>query len=256
VTAPAPRLDWDYTSVARAYLKRPGYAADAIDDVVRHAGLAPGMRVADVGAGTGNLTLPLLERGLEVLAIEPNDAMRRLGLERTAQHTQVAWRRAFAEATTLPDGSVDAVGFGSSFNVVDAERAVAESARILRPGGAIFCLWNHRQLTDPLQAAIEALIRRHVPEFAHGARRADPSPSLLRGSWFGGLVAVEAPVVHAVPRDDFVEAWRSHLTLRRQAGEAFPEVITAIERLLGRRAAAVVTVPYMTRAWLARRRSR
>jgi ubiquinone/menaquinone biosynthesis C-methylase UbiE len=256
VTPPAPRLDWDYTSVARAYLKRPGYAGDAIDEIVRHAGLAPGMRVADVGAGTGNLTLPLLERGLEVVAIEPNDAMRRLGLERTGQHGRIAWRSAFAEATTLPDGSVDAVGFGSSFNVVDAERAVVESARIVRPGGSVFCLWNHRQLVDPLQAAIEAVIHEHVPAFAYGTRRADPSPSLLRGAWFGRLVTIEAPVVHAVPRDDFVEAWRSHLTLRRQAGTAFPEVIAAIERLLGCRPAAVVRVPYVTRAWLAIRRAR
>lgn len=256
MTAPSHRLDWDYTGVARAYLKRPGYAPDAIDAIVRHTALARGMLVADVGAGTGNLAVPLLERGLAVVAIEPNDAMRRLGRERTARRAGVSWQRAFAEDTALPDASVDAVGFGSSFNVVDAGAAVAESARVLRPGGWIFCLWNHRQLTDPLQAALEAVIRCHLPGFAHGVRRDDPSPSLLRGAYFTDLVAVEAPVVHAVPRADCVEAWRSHLTLQRQAGAAFPDVIAAIERLLERRAPPVLAVPYVTRAWMARRRAR
>jgi len=252
---PATRVAWDYTAVASAYLKRPGYAPGAIDAIVHRAGLSPGSRVADVGAGTANLSIPLLERGLEVVAIEPNDAMRRLGEQRTAGTPRIAWHLAFAEATSLPAASCDAVGFGSSFNVVRALEAVVESARILRPRGWVFCLWNHRDLDDPLQAAIEAAIRRYVPAFAHGARRADPSALLQHAGHFDPPRAVAVPIVHRVERGDFAEAWRSHLTLRRQAGAAFDDVIAAIERLLDTYGGPTLDVPYVTRAWLARRRA-
>ena len=255
-TASEPRLAWDYTDVAHAYLKRPAYAPDAIDAILRHAALGRGARACDVGAGTGKLSLPLLERGLEVVAVEPNDAMRRLGRAQTAHHAAVRWQRGYAEATGLPDGSCDAVGFGSSFNVVDTAAAVRESARILRPGGWVFCLWNHRRLDDALQAAIEDLIRAYVPGFTHGARRADPSAALRAGSWFGDIRALEAAVVHVVSREDFAAAWRSHLTLRRQADDALEDVLVAIDGLLEKHAAPLLRVPYVTRAWLARKRRR
>lgn len=250
----APPLAWDYTQVARAYLKRPAYAPAAIDALVRHAALAPASVVADVGAGTGNLALPLLERGLRVVAIEPNEAMRRLGEARTATQAHVRWTAARAEAMLLPDRSCDAVTFGSSFNVVDRLRAVVECGRVVRPGGWIACVWNHRRLDDPLQAAIEGAIRERVPGYSHGSRRADPSGALEAGGLFGDVHAIAAGVVHEVCRADFLEAWRSHLTLRRQAGAGFPAVLDAIDRVVAARAPAVIEVPYVTRAWLARRR--
>lgn len=247
-------LDWDYGAVARAYLKRPGYAPGAIDEIVATARLEPGARVADVGAGTGNLTVPLLERGLRVTAIEPNDAMRALGRERTRDVAGVEWRSTVAERTGIAAASHDAVGFGSSFNVVDAAVAVVESARIVRAGGWLFCLWNHRRLDDPLQAAIEDTIRRDVPSFRPGTRRADPSALLRGGGWFGDVRAIEATVRHRLPAADFVEAWQAHLTLRREAGPALPAVLEAIAAVIARSGEAEIEVPYVTRAWLARKR--
>lgn len=249
-------LDWDYGDVARAYLKRPGYAPGAIDEIVATARLARGAQVADVGAGTGNLTVPLLERGLRVTAIEPNDAMRTLGRERTRPWPATEWRSSVAERTGLAAASHDAVGFGSSFNVVDPVAAVAESARIVRPGGWLFCLWNHRVLDDALQAAIEAAIRRHVPAFEPGTRRDDPSARLCSDGWFGDVRAIEATVRHRVATADFVEAWQAHLTLRRAAGAAFPAVLDAIATLVARTGQSAIEVPYVTRAWLARKRGR
>ena len=148
------------------------------------------------------------------------------------------------------------MGFGSSFNVVDATAAVAESARVVRPGGSLFCLWNHRRLDDPLQSAIEAAIRRHVPGFRPGARRTDPSALLQSGGWFADVQPIEATIRHRIPAADFVEAWQSHLTLRREAGAAFPAVLESIARLVTGGGASTIEVPYVTRAWLARKRGR
>ena len=60
-----------FGTVAELYDRhRPGYPPEAIDRLVRAAGLVAGDEVLEVGAGTGKLTVPLARRGLRVLAIE------------------------------------------------------------------------------------------------------------------------------------------------------------------------------------------
>ena len=71
----------DYSEHAKFYSYRPNYASKAIDMMMCYVGTKTGndaYKVADVGAGTGNLSVLLLEKGLKnITAIEPNDAMRK-----------------------------------------------------------------------------------------------------------------------------------------------------------------------------------
>ena len=68
-----------FSTRADHYLKaRPGYPA-AILDVLREAGmLRDGSVVADIGSGTGLLSELFLQSGYDVMAVEPNAAMRRV----------------------------------------------------------------------------------------------------------------------------------------------------------------------------------
>ena len=86
------KTQWDYTDLAQAYLKRPDYADAAIDGMLERGRLTRGAAACDVGAGVAHLTLKLLERGLRVVPVEPNDEMRRLGAERTrAVYPETLW---------------------------------------------------------------------------------------------------------------------------------------------------------------------
>ena len=114
---------------------RPGYPAAALDAVLTHGV----RRVADVGAGTGKLTAALAARGLAVIAVEPDAAMRAvLGRQRP----QVDVRSGVAEAMTLADGEVDAVLFAQAWHWADPDRAAREALRVLTPGGTLGMLWN------------------------------------------------------------------------------------------------------------------
>jgi ubiquinone/menaquinone biosynthesis C-methylase UbiE len=132
---------------------RPDYPPSAIDWLLARLGLAerPGARVLDIGAGTGKLTRPLLERGLHVVAVEPVDGMRAT-LERTAPTADV--RAGQAEALPLAAGEVDAVVAGQAFHWFANPAALREFARVLRPHGHLGLVWNRRDLHQPLQAAI------------------------------------------------------------------------------------------------------
>ena len=162
---------WDYTALAASYDKRAPYSAQVINRFLQDSRVRSGAKACDIGAGTGNMTLFLLERGLRVVAVEPNAAMRAIGLQRTKSFPKIRWTDARGEATGLPASKFDVVTFGSSFNVVDRNRALVESARILKPKGWFACVWNYRDLDDPLQRKIEKVIHRLVSSYDYGVRR-------------------------------------------------------------------------------------
>ncbi|MCW5701033.1 MAG: hypothetical protein KIT82_00395 [Bradyrhizobium sp.] len=85
------KVEWDYSHLAAAYVKRPDYAVDALNEMFQIAGVSKGARVCDIGAGVAHLTIPLLNHGCVVDAVEPNDAMRAGGKARTSGREGVAW---------------------------------------------------------------------------------------------------------------------------------------------------------------------
>jgi SAM-dependent methyltransferase len=244
---------WDYTALAAAYVKRPDYAESAIDAMLTRAGIKKGASACDVGAGVAHLTLMLIERGLNVTAVEPNDAMRAIGRKRVQQQfgKEIKWTEATGENTGQPDAAYDLVTFGSSFNVCDRQKALIETTRILKPKAWFACMWNHRDLEDPLQKSVEQLITSYVPEYGYGTRREDQTEEIAASKLFTPAETIEGRVVHTVPTTDWIEAWRSHATLERQAEKKFHEVVAAIEQhLLGQRD---IDIPYTTRIWLAQK---
>ncbi|WP_137295166.1 class I SAM-dependent methyltransferase [Nocardioides dongxiaopingii] len=132
-----------FGGVADAYDRgRPTYPADAVAWLV---GTEP-VAVLELGAGTGKLTERLVALGHEVYATEPDEAM----LEVLRRHLpDVPTSASGAEEIPLPDRSVDVVVAGQCFHWFDAERALPEIARVLKPGGVLAAVWNQRDARIP-----------------------------------------------------------------------------------------------------------
>ncbi len=248
----AATLPWDYTRLARHYETRAPYHADTAAHVAALVMLPTPARIADIGAGTGRAARLFAAAGHGVDAVEPNDAMRAIGVELTRDDADVRWHDARGEATRLAASAYDLVTFGSSFNVVDARAALDECARLLRPTGALACFWNHRDLDEPLQASIEAAIRRVLPHFDPGARREDPTATIAGHGAFEAPRAFALPFLHRTTPTAFLEGFNAHATLVRQAGADMPAILAAIAHRVG--ATAHLDVPFVTRGWVARRR--
>lgn len=245
------KTEWDYTLLADAYLKRPDYSDAAIDAMLKVSCAEKGNKICDVGAGVAHLTLMLAIRGLEVVAVEPNDAMRKNGIKRTENLPNVQWFEGKGEQTGQSGHNFDIVTFGSSFNVCDRLSALRETARILKPRGWFVCMWNHRQLEDSIQSNIESIIKKHVTEYGYGTRREDQSEVINSSRLFGPVVHLDACVIHEQTISECVEAWRSHATLERQAGKKFPHVISSIEKYLLSLKVQAIQIPYLTNIWVA-----
>jgi SAM-dependent methyltransferase len=177
-----------------------------------------------------------------------------LGRERTANHPNVAWFEGTGEKTGRPDRSYDLVTFGSSFNVTDRPAALQETKRLLKPKGWFACMWNHRDLDDPLQKEVEDLIRGSIPGYDYGTRREDQTEVIAASGLFQPSLKLQGSVRHRVSAADWVQAWRSHATLQRQAGARLEEIVSAIEAVLRRKGLTEFEIPYTTRIWIAQLR--
>ncbi|WP_319456442.1 MULTISPECIES: class I SAM-dependent methyltransferase [unclassified Mycobacterium] len=132
------RRSLSFGEEAAAYERgRPSYPPEAIDWL-----LPPGARdVLDLGAGTGKLTIRLVERGLEVVAVDPIPEMLEV-LSSSLPDTPALLGT--AEEIPLPDDSVDSVLVAQAWHWFDPVRAVKEVTRVLRPGGRLGLVWNTR----------------------------------------------------------------------------------------------------------------
>jgi SAM-dependent methyltransferase len=137
---------------------RPGYPSE----VVHIPGLPSSATVVEIGAGTGKLTRLLVATFARVAAIEPDDQMRAWLTVLCPKAEAIAGS---GEQIPLPSATADAVFAAQSFHWFANERALAEIARVLRPGGALVLMWNvPAGRTEPSIVAVEQLLEPHWPK--------------------------------------------------------------------------------------------
>jgi ubiquinone/menaquinone biosynthesis C-methylase UbiE len=228
-----------FSRSAEAYERgRPEYPEAAIAYLVEL--VRPGATVLDLAAGTGKLTRPLVAAGLRVVAVEPVAEMRATlpgALEGTA------------EAIPLGDGSVEAVTVGQAFHWFDGDAALAEIARVLRPGGLLALVWNKRVDTDPLNQAIEELVAPYRGDTP--GHRGPWRAAFERTSAFTPLE--EATFEHPVVQDaERLEARVGSISFIAALDPA--ERAGVLERARAIAGDGEVTIPYRTEVLTCRRR--
>jgi SAM-dependent methyltransferase len=144
---------WVFNRLAEDYPARPGYPARLVARLAALGGGA-GARAADLGAGTGLLSLPLATAGLLVHAVEPARAMIAAMRPLAAGVTTV---HASAESTGLPAGAFDLVVLADALQWTDAALAGREAARLLRPAG-VLAVVEPRFAPTPFMSALSGLL--------------------------------------------------------------------------------------------------
>lgn len=150
------------------YIKyRPTYPPEILDVFRSDMVLTAGSVVADVGSGPGIFTRLFLENGNITFGVEPNDAMRSAAESILTNFPNFRSLNGTAEATGLPDSSVDIITAGQAFHWFKPEPTKAEFRRILKPGGYAALIWNLRQLdTTPFLREYEKFILDNANDYA------------------------------------------------------------------------------------------
>jgi SAM-dependent methyltransferase len=229
-----------FASVADAYDRaRPSYPLEAVEWMT---GRIPAT-VVELGAGTGKLTDRLLELRHDVLATDPLDAMlQHLRL----RHPELRVATASAEAVPVATRTVDTVVAAQAFHWFDADRALREAARMLKPEGRIALVWNHRDERIPWVRKLGRII-------GNQDHQTDPTDVLVSSKLFGYVEDATfrfwQPLRKAELRDLVVS--RSNVAvmdpmaqerLLRKVDELFDDYQTGPDGLL---------LPYITRCYRA-----
>jgi SAM-dependent methyltransferase len=162
-----------FSSRVENYVRyRPGYPSKIIEVLRRDCALQTASVIADIGSGTGFLSRLFLENGNTVIGVEPNKEMRDAGDRLLRGFPNFKSVEACAEATSLPDHSVDFVTAGQAAHWFDRAKARQEFSRILKPNGWTIFIWNDR-CTDstPLLRAYEQLLNTYGTDY-HEVQRA------------------------------------------------------------------------------------
>ena len=154
------------------YLKyRPRYPSEIIALLEKDCALTRDSVIADVGSGTGFLSELFLRQGNRVLGVEPNAEMRAAGERLLADYPNFVSIDATAEATTLPDSSVDFVTAGQAFHWFDREKTHREFHRILKPDGWVVIVWNTFPTgRSPLVKAYDDVLVRYGTDYREVAK--------------------------------------------------------------------------------------
>jgi SAM-dependent methyltransferase len=269
----------DYSACADAYQRaRPGYPESLVDALVEQVEVTRGDPVAELGAGTGNFTRLLSQRGFSVTALEPDPAMS----SHASAMPGVAWTTGTFEHTGLASGTQRWVVSAQAFHWARADRALPEIRRVLAPACWFTTLRNSWRIEqNPALEWTAHALRRHIPEY-----RLDRSTQLRRLSsrWlsslpeagqrlvtrltalsgslgtpfqstgdFGRLAYHEEEHRVRLNRELYLDLWRSRSRLRAIAG---PQRLAAFLGELGdyldRSGTDLIEVGYVCGAWSAR----
>lgn len=146
----AVRRPESFDEVADLYAAaRPAYPKALVDDLLALAALRSGCRGLEIGAGTGQLTVPLAERGVRLIAVERGRNLARLLERRLVQFAHVSAVVADFDEWDAPVDPFDVVVAATAFHWLNPSTRVSKCAGLLRPGGTLAIVHTHWGCGEP-----------------------------------------------------------------------------------------------------------
>lgn len=150
---------------------RPGYPRTLFQFLHESVPITPNLVIADIAAGTGIFTEQIAMWGNQVYAVEPNVQMRSMAHRRLAGCARCVFLDGTAEATGLPDRSVDLFVSAQAFHWFDLVRTRAEFERVGRNAAHVAIVWNLRNTRSAFEADYEAFIRTYATDYLQVSQR-------------------------------------------------------------------------------------
>ncbi|MCH5287020.1 MAG: class I SAM-dependent methyltransferase [Christensenellaceae bacterium] len=137
-------LEWTFDTVAPTYEKfRPGYPAGVYQTILDYVALGPSSHAVEVGIGGGQATLPFLQTGCALTAVEVGVQFSERCREKFRDYPRFSVITDKFENVAFPDAAHDLVYSASAFHWVPESVGYAKVFAMLKSGGAFARFANH-----------------------------------------------------------------------------------------------------------------
>lgn len=227
-------------------------------NTIAGARLEPGMRCIDIGCGTGDSTFRILSRirpGGKIFACDFSPQMTAAAQARiNSADAEIRHSDMLEFLSSFADGSIDFIGSFWSLEYCDHYKVLAQSHRVLKPGGTLCVIVNHSDSLEELQSLITPILiknifsLRHIPplNMIAGTGRFD---SIARKAGFRDTDAVTGTSTCRFPDGEELVSWIKNggpaAGLRGSIRKDHQEkIFTGIKKAADRRNGLTVTFKY------------
>jgi len=224
---------------------RPEYPEDLIDRI-QSLLVANDSLLLDIGAGTGKASAQLAARGISVISLDPSRLMIRQGLR---SYPNLRYACSTAEQLAVSSHSADAVICAQAFHWFDAQQALAEFARVLKPRGHVCLFWNTRDTELEAAQYFDELIHKWNPGHDPGYRKKDWAKSIAASGLFPSIEHQRFRMAVPMTVDEWIGLSRSISYVQSMGAEKLRNFEAALREGLSRLKAT--DCAYITELWLA-----
>ena len=137
-------LEWTFDTVAGKYEKlRPGYTDDLYKMIFDYIVIDHSSNVVEVGIGGGQATLPILQTGCNLTAVEYGENFSKLCEKKFKEQKNFSVITDKFENVSFPDSKYDLVYSASAFHWVPEDIGYSKVYAMLKSGGAFARFANH-----------------------------------------------------------------------------------------------------------------
>jgi SAM-dependent methyltransferase len=234
--------------------RRPGYPDALYEDLI--ALVDPAKRTLEAGAGTGKATAELARRGLEVIALEPDQAMAEIASQ-ACKGLSVEVREISFEDWDGQHESFDLVVAAQAWHWIDGDRGPAVARRALRRGGVLAAWWNQAgDWNGPVREALDAVYRRYAPDLAGSVVNSSVHPLRSDSLTLDGFELMEPRTYNWMQQYSAVsycELLQTHSDHRMLPAEQLNELLRAVSEAIEEVSGGEINYAYRTDLLTARR---
>ena len=232
---------------------RPGYPRALFEFLHDAIPIVPGLVIADIAAGTGIFTEQVAKWGNRIYVVEPNPYMRSMAYGRLHGCGQCVFVDGTAEASGLPDSSIDLFVSAQAFHWFDLAKTREEFERAGRNAPYVAIVWNLRNTRSAFEAGYEAFIRTYATDYLQVSQRKMDTvevysffaPSRPRYRVFG--------YVDSLTYAQLLGRTLSYSFLPDETSPDLPEIMATLEALFhAHQRAGKVRLSYKTRLFVGR----
>ncbi|XVV15505.1 class I SAM-dependent methyltransferase [Actinoplanes sp. CA-131856] len=242
---------------------RPAYPAQLFTDLATLADLGPRVRVLEIGCGTGQATLPLAQRGYDIVAMDLSPDMAAVARRNLARFPNVTVVAAAFEDWPAADGTFDAILSATAFHWLDPELRMTRAADLLRPGGSLGIVSTHHIAggTNAFFADVQRCYERFDPATPPGMRLTtdDETPEEAaefdRSARFGPVEIRRYEWQQTYTAPEYLNLLMTYSGHRAMAPQARGDLFACISHLIDDVYSGAVTKQYRNRLAIARRTS-